>query len=87
MAMAAADNTDRFRISTPHLTPAIPELLDRIAFSHALPGPVFRKNCNSYKPKSHIARSPCICWKPPERFFITTRKPPNVRSFHIPPLP
>ena len=43
LAMAAADNTDRFRISTPHLTPAIPELLDRIAFSHALPGPVFRK--------------------------------------------
>ena len=41
--MAAADNTDRFRISTPHLTPAIPELLDRIAFSHTLPGPVFRK--------------------------------------------
>ena len=43
LALAAADNTDRFRVSTPHLTPAIPELLDRIAFSHALPGAMFQK--------------------------------------------
>ena len=81
LALAAADNTDRFRVSTPHLTPAIPELLDRIAFSHALPGPVFQKlqQLQTQKPNSAF---PCICWKPPERFFITTRKPPNARPSH-----
>ena len=54
LALAAADNTDRFRVSTPHLTPAIPELLDRIAFSHTLPGPVFKKTLHqlqTQKPK------------------------------------
>ena len=50
LAMAAAD-TDGSE-SPLRIDPAIPELLDRIAFSHACPAQCFEKNCNSYKPKA-----------------------------------
>ena len=43
LALSSADNTARFGVSIPHLNPAIGELMDRIAFSHSIPSPVFRQ--------------------------------------------
>ena len=43
LALSSADNTIRFDASTPHLNPAVAELLDRIAFSRSIPPTVFRQ--------------------------------------------
>ena len=43
LALSSADNIVRFGASTPHLNPAIGELMDRIAFSRSIPSPVFRQ--------------------------------------------
>ena len=42
LALSSADNIVRFGISTPHLNPAIGELMDRIAFSRSISPPDFR---------------------------------------------
>lgn len=58
LALAVADNTERFRVSTPHLTPAIPELLDRVAFSHALPAVQFQRELKQLQNNKPTQASP-----------------------------
>jgi len=43
LALSGADNTARFNASTPHLNPAIGELMDRIAFSRSITPPIFKQ--------------------------------------------